>query len=228
VHLLIEAARLSQGRSALDVACGPGHITQMIANTGATATGVDLSTEMVKVAEELHPHIEFKEANVEQHLPFESESFDAVLVNFAIHHFARPDLAVKEIRRVLKENGRFVFAGPMEQFGFGAFIGALASHHTMDELPHGPIYLDATQEDYEDLIRKAGFSQYTVDVRQLSLHLENLDLLLQTGWELCQLSDLPQGKQDKIRATTVENASPYETEDGYEFPDRIVFGVATK
>ena len=126
---------------------------------------------MVKVARELYPHIEFQEANVE-HLPFDAETFDVVLVNFAIHHFARPEKACADIHRVLKPGGRFVFAGPIEGFAFGAFIAGLTAHHTMDELPHGPIYLGATQEDYENLVKEGGFHDYDVSIRQLTLHLD--------------------------------------------------------
>jgi len=227
VNLLIEAARLSPESRALDVACGPGHITQMMADTGATVTGVDLSPEMVEVAKKLNPKIEFREANVD-YLPFDSKSFDAVLVNYAIHHFASPDNAVREIHRVLKPGGRFVFAGPLEHFGFWAFIAGITAHHTMDELAHGPIYLDATCEDYEKLVVGAGFREYDVTEREMTLHQDNLEAVLKMGWKMCELDKLPLETQDKIRATTVENASQYQTERGYEFPDRIVVGVATK
>lgn len=227
VNILIDLARLTDERCALEVGCGPGHITRMMADTGATVTGVDLAPDMITVASELHPGIEFKEANAE-HLPFDINAFDVVLVNFAIHHFARPEKACTEIRRVLKPGGRFVFAGPIEQFGFGAFIEGLSAHHTMDELPHGPIYLEATRADYENLMEAAGFGDHDINVRQLTLHLENLDPLLQVGWELCGLSELPNETQDKIRETTIEKAAPFRNEKGYAFPDRIVVGVATK
>jgi hypothetical protein len=51
---------------------------------------------------------------------------------------------------------------------------------------------------------------------------------LPAGWEMCQLPKLPQERQDKIRDTTAAKAVPYETDKGYEFPDRIVVGVTTK
>lgn len=105
-----------------------------------------------------------------------------------------------------------MFAGPIEQFGFGAFIEGLTAHHTMEELPHGPIYLGATQADYENLMQEAGFDDYDVGVRQLTLHLENLDPLLRVGWEMCQLSKLPPAKQGKIRETTIEKATPYQSD----------------
>lgn len=179
------------------------------------------------MATELYQNIEFKEANAEK-LPFDADFFDAVLVNFSVHHFARPEKACAEIHRVLRTGRRFVFAGPIEQFGFGAFIQGLTAHHTMDELPHGPIYVGATTEDYENLVKGAGFGDYDVSIRQLTLHLATLDPLIQTGWAMCELSKLPQATQDKIRETTIERAAPYRTDKGYEFPDRIVVGIATK
>lgn len=227
VHHLLAVAHLTSASRALEIGCGPGHITAMMADTGATVTGVDLVPAMIETARALHPSIEFIEANAEQ-LPFADDAFDAVLVNFSIHHFARPDVVAREIRRVLEPGGRFVFAGPIEQLGFGAFVAGLTAHHTMAVLAHGPLYLEATREDYENLVRDAGFATYDVVVHQLTLHMSNLDPLLQTGWDMCELSDLPQDTQDKIRETTIERAEPYRTENGYAFPDRIVVGQATK
>ena len=227
VRHLLDAAHLTSDSRALEVGCGPGHITAMMAATGATVTDVDLVPAMIETARRLHPGIEFVEANAEQ-LPFEDDAFDVVLVNFSIHHFARPDVVCTEIRRVLTPGGRFVFAGPIEQFGFGAFIEGLTTHHTMAVLAHGPLYLEATREDYENLVKDAGFASYDVAVRQLTLHLPSLEPLLQTGWEMCELSALPQDTQNKIRETTIQRAEPYRTENGYAFPDWIVVGQATK
>jgi SAM-dependent methyltransferase len=227
VRHLLDAAQLTSDSRALEVGCGPGHITAMMAETGATVTGVDLVPAMIALARTLHPEIAFVEANAEQ-LPFADDTFDAVLINFAIHHFARPDAVFTEIRRVLAPGGRFVFAGPIEQFGFGAFIAGLTAHHTMEVLAHGPLYLEATREDYENLVKEAGFASYEVAVHQLTLRVPSLEPVLQTGWAMCQLAELPQETQNKIRETALQRAEPYRTENGYAFPDRIVIGRATK
>jgi SAM-dependent methyltransferase len=227
VCLLLDAAHLTSESRALEVGCGPGHVTAMMAETGATVTGVDLVPAMVETARRLHPNLEFVEANAEQ-LPFADDAFDVVLANFVIHHFARPDVVCTEIRRVLKPGGRFVFAGPIEPFEFMAFIEGLTAHHTMEALAHGPLYLEATRDDYESLVKDAGFASYDVAVRQLTLHLPNLEPVLQTGWEMCELAALSQDTQNKIRETTIQRAEPYRTENGYAFPDRIVVGRATK
>jgi len=227
VRHLLDAVHLTRDSRALEVGCGPGHITAMMAATGATVIGVDLVPAMIETARMLHPDIEFVEANAEQ-LPFQDDAFAVVLVNFTIHHFARPDVVCSEIRRVLKPGGRFVFAGPIEQLEFGAFVAGLTAHHTMAVLAHGPLYLEATRDDYETLVKDAGFARYEVAVRQLTLHLPSLEPLLQTGWDMCELAGLPQDTQDKIRETTLQRAAPYRTENGDAFPDRIVVGHATK
>ena len=163
VPILIDACRLTRESRAIDIACGPGHITNLIAQTGASVIGVDLASEMITLARQRYPALTFEEAHVEQ-LPFDADTFDAALVNFAIHHFARPEVACAEIRRVLKPGGRFVFAAPIQQYGFGAFIEGINAHHTLDDLPHGPIYLGADQAVYETLLRSSGFSEFETNV----------------------------------------------------------------
>ncbi len=98
----------------------------------------------------------------------------------------------------------------------------------MDALAHGPIYLEAMREDYEKLVVDAGYREYDVTEQVITLHQDNLDAVLKTGGEMCELGKLPRETQDKIRITTMENASRYKTERGYDFPDRIVVGVAKK
>lgn len=224
---LLDACRLAKGNCALDVGCGPGHLTNILAESGAHVVGVDLASEMITLARKLYPRLTFHEAHVEA-LPFESDTFDAAVLNFVIHHFARPEIACAEIRRIVRPKGRLVFVGPLEQFGFGAFIEALTAHHTLEDLPHGPIYLDADRGVYEDLMKAGGFTEIDVRVQHLTLHLETLEPLLVTGWDVCHLDELPVETQEKIRATTIEKAARFRSESGYHFPDTVVTGIATK
>ena len=155
------------------------------------------------------------------------ETFDAALANFAIHHFGQPEVACTEIRRVLKPGGRFVFAAPKDQHGFGGFIEAIQANHTLDDLPHGPIYMDADQAIYEKLLADSGFDKFDVELRPFTLVMESLEPLFAVGWDLCDLGHLPQETQDKIVASTREEAEPFKTPNGYEFPDTVFVGVAT-
>src|SRR5215207_11347951 len=66
VRHLLDAAHLTSDSRALEVACGPGHITAMMAATGAAVTGVDLVPAMIETARILHPGLAFIEANAGQ------------------------------------------------------------------------------------------------------------------------------------------------------------------
>ena len=138
------------------------------------------------------------EANAEQ-LPFASDTFDVVLVNCLIRHLARPDVVCTEIRPVLTPGGRFIFAAPIEQFGFGPFIEALTTHHTMGVLAHAPFPSQATQQDYEHLVNAAGFARCDVAVHQLTLRLADLEPILQTGWAMWDLEGVMHSERFSIR-----------------------------
>src|SRR5947208_2581341 len=68
-HPLFDAVHLQTGTRLLEVASGPGALAAEAANRGARPVGVDLSPRMIELAQQLHPTIEYREADVE-HLPF--------------------------------------------------------------------------------------------------------------------------------------------------------------
>ena len=87
------------------MASGPGYVAAAAASVGASAVGVDFSSEMVRLAASRYPGIVFQEGDAEA-LAFPDESFDAVTLNFGVLHLARPDAALAEARRVLVPGGR--------------------------------------------------------------------------------------------------------------------------
>src|SRR4051812_44410219 len=70
---LLDIVHLRRGTRLLDVATGPGALAAEAANRGARAFGIDLSPQMIELARQLHPAIEFREADVE-HLPFPDDA----------------------------------------------------------------------------------------------------------------------------------------------------------
>ena len=55
------------------------------------------------------------------------------------------------------------------------------------------------------------------------------DVLIELGWEIANLSEMPPDLQSKIEASTRQNAEPYCNDDGsYTFPDVVLFGTAVK
>jgi ubiquinone/menaquinone biosynthesis C-methylase UbiE len=92
---LLDAAQVGSGMSVLDVGCGPGYVAAAAADRGAIAAGLDFSSEMVGIAKKLFPALDFRVGDAQQ-LPFEAETFDRVLTNFALLHVTDPEVACAE------------------------------------------------------------------------------------------------------------------------------------
>lgn len=111
---LVAFARLQPGETVLDVGTGTGVVAITAARAGAKVMALDLTPELLAQARENAriarcESIEWTEGDAER-LPYPDASFDVVLSQFG-HMFApRPDVAVAEMRRVLKPGGRVAFA----------------------------------------------------------------------------------------------------------------------
>lgn len=230
IAFLLQAADVGPGSVVLEIGSGPGHVADALAQAGATVTGVDFSSEMIEVARHRFPAITFQEANAEQ-LPFDAESFDAVVSNLVVHHLARPAVVFKEGARVLKPGGRFsfvVFGAPEDQSSIAAFFAAVAAHHTLDDLPHGPLFGVTDRSVYEPLFEAAGLVNCRLDTHEVVWRSETLEPILRGFWDWANLTALPRELQDRIEATTRENAKPYEHAGRFAFPHSVLVGTATK
>ncbi|HEX6701572.1 MAG TPA: methyltransferase domain-containing protein [Gaiellaceae bacterium] len=108
-----------RGRRALEIGCGTGRLAAALAE-GAVARvwAVDPSPEMLAVARARAPRVAFREAPAER-LPFKEAAFDRVVATLVVHVLDRPR-AFAEVRRVLRADGRLVFAtfDPSHMRGF--------------------------------------------------------------------------------------------------------------
>jgi SAM-dependent methyltransferase len=174
--------------------------------------------------------ITFREANAEQ-LPFGAGVFDAVVSNFTVHHLARPEVVFREVSRVLEPGGRFAFVvwgAPEAQSSFAAFFAAVAAHYTLDALPHGPLFGVTERSVYEPMLTGAGLTDCELSMHEIFWRIDGLESALRGWWDWGHLGALPQDVQDRIEATTRENAQRYEQRGRFEFPHTILLGIAVK
>lgn len=106
------AAQLCGSSRVLDAACGAGWGTALLAASGASAVGVDVSPAAIAAARRDHgERAEFQEADVRE-LPFAEAEFDCVLCFEAITHLADPGPALDELCRVLRPGGTLLVSAP--------------------------------------------------------------------------------------------------------------------
>ncbi len=158
---LLEAVGVGEGMRVLDVATGPGYAAAAASLRGADAVGLDFAAAQVALARSQYPTLEFHQGDAEA-LPFPDRSFDAVVSNFGILHFARPERMLAEANRVLRNGGRVAFtvwAKPEEAKAFGIVLGAIETLGDMDApLPPGPPFFRFSDgEECRRVLVEAGF-----------------------------------------------------------------------
>jgi len=104
-------ARLSGAAEILDIGCRDGTLTRQYAE-GTRVVGVDIDADALAAARTNHG-FETHHLNLNNEgLPFEAGRFDAVVAGEVLEHLQFPDLAVREIYRVLGGGGIFVGSVP--------------------------------------------------------------------------------------------------------------------
>ncbi|MEM8810334.1 MAG: methyltransferase domain-containing protein [Cyanobacteria bacterium P01_G01_bin.38] len=103
---LVDLLAPQPGEHILDLGCGPGQLTQALAQAGALVEGIDADPAMIAQAQQNYPELTFRTADARN---FEVASpLDAVFSNAVLHWVSVPEAVVQSVGRALKPGGRFV------------------------------------------------------------------------------------------------------------------------
>jgi SAM-dependent methyltransferase len=236
---LLDAAEVTENMSVLDVGCGPGYVAAAAAERGATSRGLDFSKQMVAIAQEMFPEIEFCEGDA-QNLPFAAATFDRVLANFALLHLSDPERACAEAFRVLKPDGKFgftVWAPPQENPYAKMIDDAIEAHADLEvDLPTGPPhYLFSGREEFRRALERVGFNgasmifklhtiRWNVPSARYPFDAER-DAGVRTAGLLAR--QMP-AKLDAIRLAIERSVRGYAKADGFSIPKAAYIVAVTK
>lgn len=105
-RLFAELVHADAGRRALDVGCGPGALTAVLAQrlTPMSVAAVDPSESFVAAVRSRLPEVDARRAGAEQ-LPFPDKCFDLTLAQLVVQFMTDPEAGIREMARVSRPGG---------------------------------------------------------------------------------------------------------------------------
>lgn len=163
---LLDGAGVGDGTRLLDVGTGPGIVSAAAVARGAKVSAVDADPDMAETASRNVPGLDVRVA-VLPDVPFEDSTFDAVAGNFVINHVGSPDVALAELRRVLRHGGRLALScWVMPGSGvLGIVREALDAAEVPwpDDIPQPPFMEYGEPVAFRRLVAGAGFEDVSVE-----------------------------------------------------------------
>lgn len=117
------------GLDVLEVGCGGGRISALLADKVATLTAIDPDKDLIEQARQNIDGVDFQVGSGED-LVFGDRYFDMVLFGYSLHHQDCAK-AIKEAKRVLKQGGRILIIEPSHEGEYGLFCAIFEE----DEIP---------------------------------------------------------------------------------------------
>jgi SAM-dependent methyltransferase len=235
---LLAAVQARAGSRLLDVATGPGALAAEAVKSGIQATGVDLSPGMIELAQKSYPGIPFRVAEVER-LPFDDGVFDAVVCNFGLGHFPRPEASVTECMRVMKVGAHIALSWwdqPEKMRIQGLFREAIAEIGVVPpaDVPTGySILRFADRGEFSRLLEGSGLVDVSIEDHQTTYLVPDVETLWHGGLgsfavTASAITHQSAATQQAIRTAMERRTEAYKTPEGLRLPVAFKIGSGRK
>lgn len=113
IHRYIFACQLVKNKHVLDLACGEGYGSNLLADVAKKVVGLDVDHKTIQNAEKKYnkKNLSFICCDASK-LCFDDNFFDIVVSFETIEHLENQELFLKEVKRVLKHNGILILSTP--------------------------------------------------------------------------------------------------------------------
>jgi SAM-dependent methyltransferase len=194
-----DAAGITTGTRLLDAGCGTGEFLALAIARGASASGIDLSADMLAVARRRAPEADIREGDITK-LPYEDDAFDVVTAFNAVQFTGDVPATIAELARVAPTVAVCNWGTPSELLDLFAALS--------DERP-------APRAPLEEQFRAAGLEPALVEEVDTPYESDDIVAALREG--------------SGITGDIASAAEPYRRPDGsHAFRNRFRYVVATR
>jgi len=237
---LVELLGFVGGERVLDVATGRGAVlipaAQRVGKYGRIV-GVDLAQRMLEETESAARQLDFDNFELYkmdvEHLEFRDEIFDAVTCAFSLFFFPALDVALREMRRVLKTGGKFgatVFgtAPPPFDPGWRIFAEQMRAYNLAVRTPGRVTY---APEEFQAVLTGAGFARV-----QTRLEQDEVVFTKEDDWWAFQftlgnraaLMRMTEETRAKFKDEYLTRLRPLFRDDGLHLGVSVIYAVASR
>lgn len=233
---LLDAARLAPGQTLLDLASGPGVLAQAalarVAPSGRVVAS-DLAEKILAAGRAACPALVCAAADAEA-LPFQEASFDRVLCGLGLMFFPDERLALAEMHRVLRPEGRVTLSvwgkvgqAPLIECALACIRRLLPAPKVARASPFrlGPLL--------PGLLAQAGFSDLEITPCELVFRCDSADDYWQAFLDLAggaagSLARLPEEAQAGFPTEVARELLPYRDGKGFRLASQVLIASAVK
>ena len=190
---------IADGARVLELGCGTGSMwkghDELIEKCGELVLS-DFSDAMVETTRQTvgaHPNITYRSIDI-QNIPYDTATFDAVIANMMLYHVPDLSKALAEVRRVLKQNGKF-YCATYGEHGIIEYLSKLLGEYGVEDnvnknftLQNGEAILSSVFKN----IKKVNYED--------SLAVTNIADLVDYIYSLSSMSSLSSQPREKIQA----------------------------
>jgi ubiquinone/menaquinone biosynthesis C-methylase UbiE len=234
---LLAAADLSPGLTVLDLASGPGLLASAAAQTLGT-TGFVIASDIAEAQLACcPPHAGLARVVADgEHLPFATASLDRVMCGLGLMLFPDADVALAEMRRVLRPRGRLalsVWASAEDVPLIEVALSCIRRLLPAPKVARPSIFRFGDAPDLQRRLTSADFCDIRITSLQFSLDFPDAASYWQAFLDLAggaaeSLARLPDAKQAELAREVAVELAPYAipaTTGGYRLDSRILIAT---
>ena len=243
---LIDHLDVQQGQTVLELAAGPGEtgflIAERLGDSGRLIS-TDVAPSMVEVAR--RGAVERRLGNVvcrvvdAQQIGLPDESVDGVICRMGLMLVPDPEMALSEMRRVLRPGGRLAYAvmgrpdaNPWMAVSMGALMRHGRSPAGPDPFALGGVFGLSSPQRNEALLREAGFAEVVSEELSGVMRFDSPDDYWDVQSSLAgpvraAVTSMNTDEVVAVQATVEEMLVPFRSGDGFDLPTMLVVSAAS-